>query len=207
MKDINDFISGVKASLEELYGNCKVMGDVLRSEIDDIGVTGVSGMMEVILENGFTDENPYPVLHFHITLVADVPQEVVPQLLISLNSLNYVISTGAYPSFGGFVYLPEFEQVYMGYRMPINVDQLDGELNNVRYYLATITNQLDIFEDFLFYFMESPEILSATDFMNYIESVNDANEIADKADLLEEKINKLQEELLKFEKSMEASEE
>ena len=72
-------------------------------------------------------------------------------MLAGLNDLNTAISAGAFPSFGCFGYYAPLKQVYLSYRMPVNPDVLNEEYENIRYYLATLYEQLDLFADYIIF--------------------------------------------------------
>jgi hypothetical protein len=166
-----------------------------RSIIDHLGVVDGSAIFEVLLTGGMNPEAPYGVLHFHITLAENIPDESLANLLISLNSLNHVISAGAFPGFGNFCYYEPLKQVYMSYRMPVNLNQIEAEYDNIRYYLGVIYEQLDILLDFIMFAIMDPGGMTIGDYMEYMDSVADLNDLRDRYAVLEKELERMEAEV------------
>ena len=183
-KEIEKLDSAIEENLRELFGSCEENSGVYRSVIEHVGVLDTNAILEIAPENGVRDEVPYPSLQFHLTLAQDVDEDVEANLLISLNSLNHVIAAGAFPSFGTFVYYMPLRQVYLSYRMPVNPDDIDAAITDMRYILAVLYEQLDLFMDFILYTVSSPEGISIDDYMDYLDEVSDLDDIITRSNLL-----------------------
>ena len=172
--------------ITELFGECYDQDGVLRARAENLGVVNGKAIVEVMLEGGLREEAPYGVLHFHTTLAENIPEEALADLLISLNGLNHVINAGAFPGFGAFCYYEPLEQVYLSYRMPVNLLQIEAEYDNIRYYLGMLYDQLDMFEDFIMFAINSPGGMTIADYMGYLDEVSDINDIEGRLRGLEE---------------------
>ena len=177
--------------MEELFGECIENDGVLRSRVDNLGVVGGQAIVEVILEGGLRKEAPYPVLHFHTTFADKVPEEALADLLISLNGLNHVISAGAFPGFGTFSYYDPLAQVYLSYRMPINMNDLDGHIDDIRYYLACLYEQMDIFMDFIMFALANPGGMNISDYMEYLDEVSDLGDLQERMSVFQEEFENI----------------
>ena len=189
MSSLEEFRVSVKEMMNELFGNCSERNGVLRSLAEHLGAIDSNVILEIALEPGLHEEAPYPVLHFHCTLAQRVDERDVPQIVMALNELNTCINVGAFPAFGCFGYYPPLQQVYLSYRMPVNPDDPESELENVAYYLGSLYEQLDVFTDFILFICDHPEDLSLETYTEYLDSVSD---LAD----MEKRISKFQ-DLLK----------
>ncbi len=190
MKNLDDFMKAVSGSMEELFGNCSEDKGVLRSVCEHLGVVDSTVIIEAVLESGLNpEEAPYPVLHFHSTLAHNIPEENLHEILFSISQLNDVINAGSFPAFGCFSYYPPLGQLYLSYRMPVNIEVLDAELVNVRYYLGTLYEQLDIFTDFVIFICEVPGHLNIRDYMEYLDTIADIDDAMEKAETLEKLIH------------------
>ena len=172
--------------ITELFGECYDQDGVLRARAENLGVVNGKAIVEVMLEGGLREEAPYGVLHFHTTLAENIPEEALADLLISLNGLNHVINAGAFPGFGAFCYYEPLEQVYLSYRMPVNLLQIEAEYDNIRYYLGMLYDQLDMFEDFIMFAINNPGGMTIADYMGYLDEVSDINDIEGRLRGLEE---------------------
>ena len=172
--------------ITELFGECYDQDGVLRARAENLGVVNGKAIVEVMLEGGLREEAPYGVLHFHTTLAENIPEEALADLLISLNGLNHVINAGAFPGFGAFCYYEPLEQVYLSYRMPVNLLQIEAEYDNIRYYLGMLYDQLDMFEDFIMFAINNPGGMTIADYMRYLDEVSDINDIEGRLRGLEE---------------------
>jgi hypothetical protein len=179
--------------LEEFFGNCEDRDGVYRTMINHLGVVDGSAIFEVMLTEGMNPEAPYGVLNFHITLADNVPDEALANLLISINSLNHVISAGAFSGFGNFCYYEPLKQVYMSYRMPVNINNIEGEYDNIRYYIAIVYEQLDILLDFIMFAIMDPGGMTIGDYMEYLDSVADLNDLKERFAVLEEEFARIAE--------------
>ena len=179
----------------ELFGGVAEEDGVLRSVAEHMGVVNADVMVEVALEGGIREEAPYGVLHFHTTLAENIPEEALADLLISLNGLNHVINAGAYPAFGSFVYYDPLAQVYLSYRMPVNLNQIEAEYDNIRYYLGVLYDQLDLLVDFIMFSITNPGGMTIGDYMEYLDEVSDLDDLEERFKALEDSIRETAENL------------
>ena len=190
-KTIEQFQKDIKGSMEELFGNCREYKDVLRSVPEHLGVMDASAIFEVALEAGLNPDAPYPILHFHTTLAQNIDDSILPGILMGLNDLNTTISAGAFPAFGCFGYYGPLKQIYLSYRMPANPDALDAELENARFYLGSLYEQLDLFTDYILFLCDDPNKMSLQDYMDYLDSIADLNDLEARLDDLEKRIDSI----------------
>lgn len=186
IKNLEDFEAALKDSMEDLFGDCKYFKGVLRSIAEHLGVCDTSVIIEAAFENGPDPDVQYPILHFHATLAQRIEEEIVPGILRGLNELNTVISAGAFPSFGCFGYYAPLHQIYLSYRMPVSPGALEAGFDNACYYLGSLSEQLDLFADFIIFLCQDPEEISMGSYMDYLDSVADLNDLKARADMLEE---------------------
>ena len=177
----------IKADLEMLCGEFEENNGVLRTMTENLGAQGGSAVLEAAIEglpNG--EDLPYPAVHFNFTLAKDVEPEHFGTVADVLNDVNVVLSTGEYPSFGNFCLYKPLKQIYYGYRMPINIDHIEGEIENIRFFLATVFEQLDVFSDLILYAADGNAALTLDNYMDYLKTVSDFNDITDRLSKLEE---------------------
>ncbi|MCR5788959.1 MAG: hypothetical protein K6G83_03645 [Lachnospiraceae bacterium] len=179
-----EFEDELKKNIERLFGNCRDHKGVLRSMARNLGVSGTDVIFEAAMEDGFYPDMPYPILHFHATLAQRIEEEKLPGILTGLNSLNTVISTGAFPSFGCFGYYAPLRQVYLSYRMPVNPMALDAALEDAQFYLGTLGEQLDLFADFILFLCDDPDRITIEAYMDYLDSIADLNDLQERFDYL-----------------------
>ena len=189
VKELSVFL---RQLFEELFGECIDNEGVFRARIDGLGVSSADAIIEVMLEEGLRDDAPYGVLHFATTLAEDIPDEYLADILISLNSLNHVISAGAMPGFGCFCYYEPLSQIYLSYRMPVNLLQIDAEYDNIRYYLSSLLDQLDLLTDFVMFMIAVPGSMYIQDYMDYLDQVTDLNDLTLRMQLLSEAFNEIE---------------
>ncbi len=183
---ISELSTALKEMMTELFGECLESDGVLRAHVEHLGVSDATAIVDVVLEGGIREEAPYGVLHFHTTFAEKVPEESLADLLISLNGLNHVISAGAFPGFGTFAYYDPLEQVYLSYRMPVNLNRIDADFDNIRYYLGCLYDQMDIFMDFVMFSIVNPGGMSITDYMNYLDEISDLDDIESRLEVFEQ---------------------
>lgn len=172
--------------MTELFGECIENDGVLRSRIEHMGVVDATVILDVMLEGGLREEAPYGILHFHTTMAENIPDEALADLLISLNGLNHVVSAGAFPGFGTFAYYEPLSQVYLSYRMPVNLNQIEAEYDNIRYYLGSLYDQLDLLEDFIMFAIANPGGMNISDYMDYLDEVSDMDDMEERLKAFEE---------------------
>ena len=172
--DIGEFKAEVAKCLGELFGKVEYEEGVYRTVTDEMGLTGNCAVIECIYENGLREEAPYPVMHFHVTVTDKIPARVVPYLRTGLDELNNAITLGAFPALGYFGFYEPFGQVYLTYRMPYSVDALEEELYNVKYFLGTLYEELDVFIDFIAFLVSRPGEMSLKKYMEYLDEVSDS---------------------------------
>ena len=163
--------------ITNLYGECLDIDGMLRSRLTHMGVSDSGVVVDVLLEGGLREDAPYGVLHFHSTLAQDIPDEALPNVLIALNDLNHVICAGAFPGFGCFAYYEPLSQVYLSYRLPVNLNDVDTELDNIRFYLASLYDQMDLFVDYILFVINNDEdSMTIEDYMDYLDQLSDISE-------------------------------
>ena len=177
---ISELSTALKEMMTELFGECLENDGVLRAHVEHLGVTDADALVDVALEGGLREEAPYGVLHFHTTFAEHIPEEALADLLISLNGLNHVISAGAFPGFGTFAYYDPLEQVYLSYRMPVNLNQIEAEYDNIRYYLGCLYEQMDLFMDFIMFSIVNPGGMRLVDYMDYLDEVADLDDVEER---------------------------
>ena len=188
MDPMEKLVEELKGIMEELFENCEEGDGVYRSYAENLGVVDTNAVIEAVVETGIRPEVPYPAVYVHTTLAQKIEPDVIPALLISLNALNHVIASGSFPSFGSFVYYPPLNQVYLSYRMPVNISQLDAELDNLRYYFGVLYEQLDLFMDFIMFACNSPSPISISEYMEYLDTVSDLDDISERSAALKKAI-------------------
>ena len=186
---VNRLSSEIQNIMMELFGECTDNDGILRAHVEHLGVTDSSAITEVLLEGGLRDEVPYGILHFHTTLAENIPEESLADLLISINGLNHVINAGAFPGFGAFAYYDPLSQVYLSYRMPVNLENIETEFDNIRYYMATLYEQIDLFADFIMFAIVNPGGMTISDYMDYLDEVTDLDNIEERISAFEEEFS------------------
>ncbi len=194
MNSISEFEQFLSEDMKELFGECIKRGDVLRSLVENMGVTNSSVIFEAAFETDMDPETLYPVLHFHTTLAQNIEDELVPKIVMGLNELNTAISAGAFPAFGCFGYYAPLQQVYLSYRMPVNLEAPEAERQNIRFYLGSLYDQLDLFVDFVLFLCEDPETITLEEYMDYLDSITDLNNIDLRIKALEKYLEELEKE-------------
>ena len=192
---VKELSKTLQEMMTELFGGVAEEDGVLRSVAEHMGVVNADVMVEVALEGGIREEAPYGVLHFHTTLAENIPEEALADLLISLNGLNHVINAGAYPAFGSFVYYDPLAQVYLSYRMPVNLNQIEAEYDNIRFYLGVLYDQLDLLVDFIMFSITNPGGMTIGDYMEYLDEVSDLDDLEERFKALEDSIRETAENL------------
>lgn len=188
MDGMKRIMDGVKEMMGELFSPPTEKNGVYRSFAEHIGVTDITAIVETVLEGGVNEDMPYPILYFHVTLASNIPEEYEDKLTKSLNVLNNVISVGDFPFFGAFSYYPRLSQIYLSYRLPVNPDNPEGELTNLRYYFGVLYEELDSFADYIMFLCnnegESPDIDS---YLSYLKEIEDWDDLKERAKLLKTK--------------------
>lgn len=175
--------------MTELFGECIEQDGVLRARAGNMGVVNAQVIIEAVLEGGLREDAPYGVLHFHTTIAENIPQEALADLLISLNGINHVINAGAFPGFGCFCYYEPLDQVYLSYRMPVNLNEIESEYDNIRYYLACLYDEMDIFVDFIMFAIANPGGMTISEYMEYLDTVSDLDDLEERLNMLEREFN------------------
>ena len=194
INSVSDFEVVLMDDFKTLFGNCKRYKGVIRSLPEHLGVSNTSAIVEASFEPGLNPEILYPVLHFHVTLAQKIEESLVPGILSGLNDLNTAISAGAFPSFGCFGYYAPLGQIYLSYRMPLNDEHFDIELKNVRYYLSSLCEVLDLFADYILFLCDDPQHLTLEDYMRYLDAVSDLNDLEYRLNELEKVLNRIPDE-------------
>ncbi len=190
--DILEFQNKVKEDIEKLCDNTSFDGTVIRGMLTELGVSRANAILESVMEgsrNG--NARPYPVLRFHITLAKNVDPEIFERVAYNLNQLNIVVAGMEYPSLGNFCLFMPKGQIFMVYRMPVNEECLEKELENVRYYLGTLYEQLDIFADMILFIAEGKREMTMDDYLDYLSSLENIDDIEERAEKLQKKLEDL----------------
>lgn len=196
MDGVKRIMEGTRELMEELFEGVTDSGGAYRSMAEHLGVTDTCAIVEALLEGGLHEDLPYPVVHFHITLARNVPDEAEVNICRSLNELNNVTGVGAYPCFGSFAYYPALKQVYLTYRLPVNPDVPEDELVNIKYYFGVLYEQLDLFADFIMMLCDSEgNILPLEEYVDYLSQIQDMDDIDERVRVLEKKIKEMKAEL------------
>ncbi|MCR4591176.1 MAG: hypothetical protein K5668_10200 [Lachnospiraceae bacterium] len=196
MDGLNIIMDNLKGMMDELFDGVEEKDGIYRSRAQHIGVTDVTVIVEALLESGVNQEHPYPVIHFHTTLAANIPEEYESDLCFSLNRLNNAISLSGFPSFGCFCYHPDLKQVFLGYRLPVNPTAPNDETVNIQYYLGVLYEELDAFADYIMFLCDNKGISTGIDeYLDYIKEIDDWNDIEKRAEELSKVIEKLRSEM------------
>ena len=175
----------LKEDLETMFGECKEEDGIFRSLAENLGVTCSGALIEADiegLENG--DGDPYPAIYFHITLAKEVDKENFPRITDMLNDINVALSVGEYPAFGTFCLYKPLKQIFYSYRMPINIGSIEDERENIRYFIASVLNQLDIFVDLMQFVSSGVEDLKVDRYIQYIKDLADLNDLKERTEAL-----------------------
>jgi hypothetical protein len=78
--------------------------------------------------------------------------------------------------------------------MPVNLNQIEAEYDNIRYYLGSLYEQLDLFVDFLMFAISSREPMDITDYMDYLDQVADLNDYQARLEAYEAVLTKFMED-------------
>ena len=195
MNGFDMILSSLKTMIEELYGEVKDEDGMYRTMVQHIGVSDMNAILEVLPEGGFNRERPYPILHFHLTLAVNVPEEYEAELCLSLNRLNNAISVGDFPSFGCFAYHPGLRQIYLTYRLPVNPDDPDNEAVNIRYYLGVLYEELDALGDYILFLCNNEGKSPILDeYLRYLKNIDDWNDIERRSEELSELLREFEKE-------------
>ena len=167
------FLQQIRSDIESLCGECSYENGIMRAMVNNLGVSGSSAILEVVMqgmENG--EDLPYPALYFHFTLAKEIEKENFSRVSSLLCELNTAITLGDFKSFGSFGLYHPLGQIYYSYRIPINVGALDKELENVRFFLATSFDQLDIFDDLVLYVADGRDELTLDKYMDFLKRLD-----------------------------------
>ncbi len=180
---IDQFFFQIKADIEELCGECSYDNGVLRAMVHNLGLSESNAILEAVLEGLDNGEDlPYPALYFHFTLAKNIEEENFENISYLISQLNMAFTLGDYKSFGYFGLHRDLKQIYYGYRMPFNIGALENEHENVRFVLATIFDQLEIFVDFVLYIADGHKELTLDRYMEYLQNLRDYNNLDERAD-------------------------
>ncbi len=188
---INELGVNLRQMFEELFGECEETDDTYRATVTHLGVMGSDAVVEVALEQGVSEEVLYGVLHFVTTLADEIPEEALADVIIAMNALNNLISAGAFPSFGNFCYYEPLNQIYLSYRMPVNLLRIDAEYDNIRYYLGCLYEQLDLLKDYIVFTVNTPGGMTIQDYMDYLDEVSDLDDIEERSGIFREQFDEL----------------
>ncbi len=180
--EIDEFLMRLKSDIEALCGECRYEKGVMRAMVHNLGVSNSSAILEVVfegLDNG--NDLPYPALYFHFTLAKDIEAENYGKVAALLCELNTAITLGDFKSFGSFGLYQPLGQIYYSYRMPINAGALLAETENVRYFLATTVDNLEIFNDLVLYVSDGREEMTLDKYLEYLKKTEDLNTIEERA--------------------------
>jgi hypothetical protein len=196
MNGLDTIMDSIKEMMNELFDNCVDRNKIMRSLIEHLGVTDTDAILDVALEPGFNKDAPYPILHFLVTLAKDINDNDAGRISIALNELNHVIAVGEYPAFGAFCYYPKLHQIFLSYRIPVNPEVPEDEIINLRYYFGTLYQQLDIFADFIMFLCDTKgRTLDLDDYIDYLQSVQDLDDMEARTKALSERLDKIEAEM------------
>ena len=189
--------NAIKEDLQQLCGEdeCVEKDGIIRVLVSSFGVTGSGAIIEAAVEalpNG--DALQYPVVHFNFTLAKDIDPEYFGNVAGLLNDLNVIFQVGEFPSFGTFCLYKPLKQIVYGYRMPINVDAFEAERENIRFFLATVFDQLDIFVDLIQLVAQGIEELTAELFITYLEGMKNLYDLQERLEVIEKMLADLKNE-------------
>ena len=183
---------GMMEDIKTLCGDYEEKDGIIRAMADHFGVNDSSVILEAaveVLPNG--DDYPYPVVHFNLTIAKEIAEENFAKISELLNDLNVVFQTGDFPSFGSLCLYKPLKQIIYGYRMPVNVGAVEGEMENIRFFLSTVFDQLDIFVDLILYIAQGNENLTLEEYLRFLGQMRDMYDLQERAELLEKKLNEL----------------
>ena len=185
MDGMSIIMQGIRQMMDELFDGVADNDGIYRSFAEHLGVTDAGAVVEVLLEGGLNDEVTYPIIHFFITLASNVPKGIEKELCHSLNVLNNIISVGEFPSFGCFCYYPALDQIFLSYRLPVHPEAPERELDNIRYYLGVLYEELDAFIDYIMYLCDNKGMSPDPDsYVEYLKNISDWDDIAERAKTL-----------------------
>lgn len=183
----NEIRKNLKEDFELLFGECEDSEGVLRAVAEHIGVNDAEAIIEAAIEaipNG--EDYPYPAVHFNITLAKEVEPENFGIVASAINDINVILSTGEFPSFGNFCLYKPLRQIFYGYRKPINIGAAEYERENIRFFLATVLDQLDVFIDLILYVAGGNQITTLDSYLNYLRDISELGELEEKIKQLDQ---------------------
>ena len=184
----------LKRLITDIFGNCSETDGMFRTVADGLGVVNSQVIVDAALEGGTDEDDPFSLLHFVATIAENIPDAALPDLRISLNDLNHEVSCGAYPGFGTFCYYEPLNQIYLSYRLPVSFKDLKTQYGNIRFYLTGLYDQLDLFVDYIMFAIASPGSVSITDYMSYLDKVQDPDDTEERMDAFLESFGELLED-------------
>lgn len=193
---VNTVNSWITEDLNMLCGESKVEDGLHRAFAYDLGVSQAAAIVEAAVEglpNG--DDDPYPVVHFNFTLAKDIDPEHFGAVAEVINDLNVVIASGDYPSFGNFCLYKPLKQVFYGYRIPINPEATEAERENLRFFLASVFEQLDMFVDLILFVSDGRTKITIEDYMDYLKKIDDFNNLDERIDEINRMLDQLEKEM------------
>ncbi len=185
--------TALQEDIKTLCGECEINNGILRAMAGNLGINNAAVIFEAAVEalpNG--DDDPYPIVHFNITLAKDVEPEFFPAVAQVLNDINVVTQTGEFPSFGNFCLYKPLRQIFYGYRMPVSTENFEAERENIRFFLASVFEQLDQFVDLILYACEGNDSITIDQYLSYLKSVDDYNNIDQRIELLKKALDEVE---------------
>lgn len=181
-------VDDVVKTMELLFGECRESGGTYRFTVSDLGAVRGDAVVEMVLEAGLRRDKPYPILCFTTTLYSDLHPAYENVILDKLNELNTAMATGLFPAFGSFGMLKSRRQIYMCYRMPVNAKKPEAAMEDIRYFLAALYDELDLLIDFVYFICEEPGASDVEQFLQYVRQAMRIDDIDSRRDALEKSV-------------------
>lgn len=189
MDGIDIILNEIRRLMEEFFEEYIEQDGYIRALANHLGVTDVSAVVDIVPEPGFSERTPYPILHFLVTFAKNISEKQAPRIKETLQDLNLAIAIGKHPSFGSFCYSPEGGQIFLDYRLPVNIEAPGPELVNIRYYFRTLYDELDAFADLIMCVCDnSGELPGMKDYLDYLDDVMELDDLDERLRILEERL-------------------
>jgi hypothetical protein len=75
--------------------------------------------------------------------------------------------------------------------MPVNLNQIEEEYDNIRYYLGCLYDQMDLFMDFVMFSIVNPGGMSIADYMNYLDEISDLDNLEERLAVFESEFEEM----------------
>lgn len=168
-----EFAGKMQKVVEEVLGNGESDLGVIRCELSGCGVSGLDAVLEVTLEKEAGGGMNYPLCLVGATLLIEVPEEAIVNILLGINELNDAILTGALSSYGIFSYNELTGQILYSYRKPIILAFAESELCSMKQVLEQMAKDMDMLSDFFALQILLDKGIRLDDYMNYLDMIAD----------------------------------